>query len=218
MAPVPNPGSRLVDTGVRTKERAWGARLTGRAAVAALPADLLGRHITVTDSGSRTWTTTITDIVSRNDGAIVVRNSGGPEGTPTPPAAAKSPGPPQADDTAVTPALRALAPVVAAGVCAAETTTPSAITSAGIEHIWRLSYDKSRPPAHAGQGAGHGDPASEEACRDAGQGHSRTCRARPGRGRHRTREARPGDGRVQLDFLRRADQLLRARGGSSWPC
>ena len=70
------PGSS--DAGVRTQRTTWGAQLTGRAAVAALPRNLRGRQIAVTDSNEVTWTTRITDIVSRDDTAVVVCNTGRP--------------------------------------------------------------------------------------------------------------------------------------------
>ena len=85
-APGPIPGWRPCripvqgssDTGVRTKQTTWGARLTGRAAVAVLPADLRGRRIMVTDSNGGAWLTTITDVVSRDHRTVTVRNSGRP--------------------------------------------------------------------------------------------------------------------------------------------
>ena len=57
----------------------WGARLTGRAAVSALPKELPGRQILVTDSNMVSWTTTVTAVVSRDAGSAIVRNSGRPE-------------------------------------------------------------------------------------------------------------------------------------------
>lgn len=67
-------------SGGRTGRSEWGARLTGRAAVAALPEELRGRRITVTDSNLVSWMTTVTEIVSRDEGNVVVRNSGRPQG------------------------------------------------------------------------------------------------------------------------------------------
>ena len=72
------PAESACVSGVRTRRSAWGARLTGRAAVAGLPADLLGRRIEVTDSNLTSWTTTITGVVSRDEGRVTVRNSGRP--------------------------------------------------------------------------------------------------------------------------------------------
>ena len=84
-------------SGGQTGRSVWGACLTGRAAVAALPKELQGRQITVTDSNLRSWTTTVTDVVSRDEGNVVVRNSGRPKWTPPAPGAARGPAPPRAD-------------------------------------------------------------------------------------------------------------------------
>jgi len=85
-APDPIPGWKpyrlemgAAASGGRTGRSVWGARLTGRAAVAALPGELQGRRITVTDSNLVSWTTTVTDVVSRDEAAVVVRNSGRPD-------------------------------------------------------------------------------------------------------------------------------------------
>ena len=66
-------------SGPRTRPATeWGARLTGRAAVAAVPQDPCGMTITVTNSNGDSWPTTIIEVVSRDEKAIVVRNSGRP--------------------------------------------------------------------------------------------------------------------------------------------
>ena len=73
------------DSGGRTRS-VWGARLTGRAAVSALPKELRGRQIGVTDSNCVSWTTTVTDVVSRDERTVIVRNTGRPrtDGTGSP--------------------------------------------------------------------------------------------------------------------------------------
>ncbi len=55
----------------------WGAALEGPG-VAALPEDLRGTPISITDSRGDSWTASITEVVSRNRKRIVVRNSGRP--------------------------------------------------------------------------------------------------------------------------------------------
>ncbi|MCY4634652.1 MAG: hypothetical protein OXG04_09140 [Acidobacteria bacterium] len=60
------------------RKATWGAKLKGRPAVAALPAALVGREITVTDRTGSSWTTTITHIVRRDADSITVRDSGRP--------------------------------------------------------------------------------------------------------------------------------------------
>lgn len=60
------------------RNTAWGAVLKGRAAVAALPTELVGKKITVTDSNDNPWTTTVTEVVRRDDESVTVRNSGRP--------------------------------------------------------------------------------------------------------------------------------------------
>ena len=56
----------------------WGAVLKGRAAVGALPADLRGKMIEVTDSNDRSWSTVVTEVVRCDQGSITVRNAGRP--------------------------------------------------------------------------------------------------------------------------------------------
>ncbi len=55
----------------------WGAVLDGPG-VAALAEDPCGTPIRITDSRRGSWTATITDVVSRNQQRIVVRDSGRP--------------------------------------------------------------------------------------------------------------------------------------------
>ena len=55
----------------------WGAALEGPR-VAALPEDLHGTPIRITDSRGDSWTASITEVVSRNRQRIVVRDSGRP--------------------------------------------------------------------------------------------------------------------------------------------
>lgn len=84
--PGPIPGwcprsiraSRSSDSEVGSRRKAWGAVLEGRAAVAELPEELRGKRITVTDSNTRSWTTTITEVVSRDESSILVRHEGRP--------------------------------------------------------------------------------------------------------------------------------------------
>ena len=64
-------------SGTRTVTE-WGARLTGVRRVTELPDDLGGRTITVSDSNEESWNTTVTAVVSRDEKAAVVRNSGRP--------------------------------------------------------------------------------------------------------------------------------------------
>ena len=63
----------------RQLDQGWGAVLEG-AQVADLPASdqLRGTPIVVTDRRGDTWTTTLTDVVSRSDTEIVVTNTGRP--------------------------------------------------------------------------------------------------------------------------------------------
>ena len=72
--------------GGRTRRSMWGAKLTGRAAVMALPEEMVGTEIIVTDSNMLSWTTTVTGIVSRDPGNVIVRNAGRPvaDGTGSP--------------------------------------------------------------------------------------------------------------------------------------
>ena len=84
-APEPIPGWKphrlevsASGSGGQTRRSVWGARLTGRAAVSALPEELRGRKIIVEDSNMFLWTTTVTDIVSRDAKGIIVRNTGRP--------------------------------------------------------------------------------------------------------------------------------------------
>ena len=72
---LPAPPS---DASGRRTVTEWGARLTGVRAVAALPHELGGTKITVTDSNNRSWNTTITDVIDRNPKSITVRTSGRP--------------------------------------------------------------------------------------------------------------------------------------------
>ena len=65
-------------SGGRPRTSVWGASLTGHAAVAALPKELRGRRIRVVDSNLDDWTTMITEVVSRDEHRIIVRNSGRP--------------------------------------------------------------------------------------------------------------------------------------------
>ena len=69
----------------------WGSRLKGLRRVAQLPAALCGRTITVTDSDERSWTTTVTDVVSRDEETVVVRNSGRPAPSHPRPRKARAP-------------------------------------------------------------------------------------------------------------------------------
>ena len=55
----------------------WGAVLDGPG-VAALAEDPRGTAIRITDSRGSSWTATITEVVSRNEQRIVVRDSGRP--------------------------------------------------------------------------------------------------------------------------------------------
>ena len=55
----------------------WGAVLDGPD-VAALVEDLRGTPISITDSRGDSWTATITEVVSRNQQRIVVRDTGRP--------------------------------------------------------------------------------------------------------------------------------------------
>ena len=83
-APIPGWRPRRItaadspEAGARKQPPDWGAVLTGHAAVAALPAELRGRTITVTDSNRDSWNTIITAVVSRDDASVLVRNSGRP--------------------------------------------------------------------------------------------------------------------------------------------
>ena len=63
----------------RQLDQGWGAVLEGER-VAALPESdqLRGTPILVTDRRGDTWTTTLTDVVSRSDTEIVVTNTGRP--------------------------------------------------------------------------------------------------------------------------------------------
>ena len=65
-------------SGVGPQHNEWGAKLEGRAPVAALPPELRGKTITVTDSNQRSWTTTITEVVNRDEHSILVRHTGRP--------------------------------------------------------------------------------------------------------------------------------------------
>ena len=65
-------------SGGRPRTSVWGASLTGHAAVAALPQELRGRRIRVVDSNLDDWTTMITEVVSRDEHRIIVRNAGRP--------------------------------------------------------------------------------------------------------------------------------------------
>ena len=73
---IPVPTSSDSEVGSRKKE--WGAILVGGAAVADLPARLRGKKITVTDSNQQSWTTSITEVVSRDENSILVRHAGRP--------------------------------------------------------------------------------------------------------------------------------------------
>ena len=53
----------------------WGSGLTGEP-VADLPQNLVGAPILVTDSKGKTWTTTITEVVRRDDKKVIVRDAG----------------------------------------------------------------------------------------------------------------------------------------------
>ena len=72
------PGASASDSEDGKRNTEWGAVLKGRAGVAALPTDLVGKKITVTDSDDNPWTTTITEVVRRDDESVTVRNSGRP--------------------------------------------------------------------------------------------------------------------------------------------
>ena len=63
----------------RQLDQGWGAVLEG-AQVADLPASdqLRGTPIVVTDRRGDSWTTTLTEVVSRSDTEIVVTNNGRP--------------------------------------------------------------------------------------------------------------------------------------------
>ena len=73
------------DSEAGRQETEWGARLTGQKVIAALPTELRGKRITVTDSSEDSWVTTITEVESRDEKSITVRNSGRPgrEGKPS---------------------------------------------------------------------------------------------------------------------------------------
>ena len=73
---IPVASTSHAEVGPRKKE--WGAQLVGSARVASLPTELCGKRITVTDSGETSWTTTITEIVSRDKQSILVRHTGRP--------------------------------------------------------------------------------------------------------------------------------------------
>ena len=72
------PASSASDSEAGERQTEWGALLKGRAAVAALPADLVGKTIEVTDSNHSSWHATITEVVTRDDATITVRTSGRP--------------------------------------------------------------------------------------------------------------------------------------------
>lgn len=80
-------GGSSTSSGARERKVKWGARLTGRAAVSALPEDLRQKTITVTTKDERSWTATIIAVVERGDEHVIVRtssrgpSSGGGRGT-----------------------------------------------------------------------------------------------------------------------------------------
>ena len=78
--PIPGwkPYKLRVESPSDSRGPTWGAQLKGHAAVQALPKELVGRMITVTDSSLRSWNTRVTEIVSRDDARVIVRNSGLP--------------------------------------------------------------------------------------------------------------------------------------------
>ena len=80
------PDQNASDSEDGQRKTVWGAVLKGRAAVAALPTDLRGKEINVTDSAERSWTSVVTEVVRRDEGSITVRNSGRPgwDGEPSP--------------------------------------------------------------------------------------------------------------------------------------
>ena len=55
----------------------WGSQLTGKA-VADLPQDLIGLSIIVTTSNGASWEARITEVVSRSEKTVIVRNTGKP--------------------------------------------------------------------------------------------------------------------------------------------
>ncbi|MCY4508878.1 MAG: hypothetical protein OXG35_18265 [Acidobacteria bacterium] len=69
---------RVKDAIAASRRSDWGAQLRGHAAVQALPMELVGRLIRVTDSNHYSWDTRVTEVVSRDDVSIIVRNSGRP--------------------------------------------------------------------------------------------------------------------------------------------
>ena len=84
-APIPGWQPRRVPAPTSSNERSgtdeaeeWGAILRGVRRVAQLPVELCGRKITVTDSAERSWDTTVTAVVSRDERVVVVRTAGRP--------------------------------------------------------------------------------------------------------------------------------------------
>ena len=77
-AQAPIPGWKPHKLRVDSRRPTWGAQLKGHAAVQALPKELVGRMITVTDSSLQSWNTRVTGIVSRDHACVIVRNSGRP--------------------------------------------------------------------------------------------------------------------------------------------
>ena len=71
-------GTDSPHSGSRTPISEWGARLASRTALKALPEELVGRMITITDSSQHSWNTRVTEVVSRDERCVVVRNSGRP--------------------------------------------------------------------------------------------------------------------------------------------
>lgn len=59
-------------------EEEWGSKLTGDA-VAELPQDLTGVPIIVTPSKGKSWETSITEVVRRDEKAVIVRTAGKPK-------------------------------------------------------------------------------------------------------------------------------------------
>ena len=170
-APIPDwqptrvHGQSAGGLGKGKRNSEWGAKLTGKAAVAALPVELRGRTITVVDSNLNAWTTTITDIVSRDERCVIVRNSGRPSSVERRPARPNRPvgRRPDAAVHVVDPNPRSLGPTAADVAARAEPgeqdhPEKSRTQSGGTSH------GKNGPTADTREDTGHRDSAHERAC------------------------------------------------------